>query len=97
MTSMGSDYWPQTAEGRLLCFMLALYGFGIFGYVTASLATFFIGRDAENQEAELAGALAIRELRAEIAALHARVAIATERKATLHVQALLYAHFLRFL
>jgi voltage-gated potassium channel len=41
MTSMGSDYWPQTAEGRLLCFRLALYGFGIFGYVTASLATFF--------------------------------------------------------
>src|SRR5512141_1270025 len=30
--------------------------FTIFGYVTATLATFFVGRDAENTEAELAGA-----------------------------------------
>jgi voltage-gated potassium channel len=37
--------------------------------VTATLATFFIGRDAENHEAELAGARSIEELRAEITAL----------------------------
>ena len=69
MTTMGSEYWPQTAEGRVLCLVLALYAFAVFGYVTATLATFFIGRDAENQEAELAGARAIEELHAEIAAL----------------------------
>jgi voltage-gated potassium channel len=33
-----------------------LYAFGVFGYMTATLATFFVGRDAENDEAELAGA-----------------------------------------
>src|SRR5690606_9988450 len=46
MTTLGSDYWPQTAEGRVLALLLALYAFAVFGYVTASLATFFIGRDA---------------------------------------------------
>ncbi|MCA1588928.1 MAG: ion transporter [Acidobacteria bacterium] len=69
MTSIGSEYWPRTGEGRVLCFLLSLYGFAVFGYVTATLATFFIGRDAEDQEAEVASAQSIKELRAEIAAL----------------------------
>jgi voltage-gated potassium channel len=69
MTTMGSDYWPRTAEGRVLCVVLALYAFAVFGYVMATLATFFIGRDAENQEAELAGDTSIKELRDEIASL----------------------------
>ena len=42
MTTMGSDYFPKTAEGRILCFLLALYAFVVFGYMTATLATFFI-------------------------------------------------------
>lgn len=69
MTTLGSEYWPRTGEGRLLCFLLALYAFSVFGYVTATLATFFVGRDAESAEGEVAGERAIRELRAEIAAL----------------------------
>ena len=32
MTTMGSEYWPQTAEGRVLCFLLSLYAFAVFGY-----------------------------------------------------------------
>lgn len=73
LTSLGSEYWPKTAEGRVLCFLLSLYGFAVFGYVTATLATFFIGRDAEDAGAELAGAKALDALRAEIAALHDEV------------------------
>jgi voltage-gated potassium channel len=69
MTTMGSDYWPRSAEGRALCLLLAMYGFAVFGYVTASLATFFIGRDAANPDAELAGADEIESLRVEVAAL----------------------------
>jgi voltage-gated potassium channel len=69
MTTMGSQYWPQTVEGRLLCFFLALYAFGVFGYVTAAFATFFVGRDAENDEAELAGAKQLAALREEVIAL----------------------------
>jgi voltage-gated potassium channel len=69
ITTMGSDYWPKSGEGRLLCLLLSVYGFAVFGYVTAVLSTFFIGRDAENPDGEVAGAREIRELRAEIAAL----------------------------
>ena len=73
LTSLGSEYWPRTAEGRVLCFLLSLYGFAVFGYVTATLATFFIGRDAEDERAEVAGAKSIEALREEIAALRAEV------------------------
>lgn len=45
LTTMGSDYWPQTAEGRLLCLLMALYAFAVFGYVTAAIAAYFVGRD----------------------------------------------------
>lgn len=70
LTTIGSDYFPQTAEGRVLCFILALYAFAVFGYITATLATFFVESDAEEREAEkptLAELqMEIKELRAEI-------------------------------
>ena len=53
----------------MLCVCLALYAFAVFGYVTATLATFFVGRDAENSEAELAGAKELAALREELLAL----------------------------
>lgn len=73
MTTMGSEYWPVTTEGRVLAFLLSIYAFAVFGYVTATLATFFIGRDAENKEAELAGSSDIEALHREITALRAEV------------------------
>lgn len=79
MTTMGSQYWPQTAEGRVLCVSLALYAFGVFGYVTATLATFFIGRDAENDEAELAGANQLAALREEVNALREEIRALSRR------------------
>lgn len=79
MTTMGSQYWPQTLEGRVLCVFLALYAFAVFGYVTATLATFFIGRDAENEEAELAGAKELVALREELAALREEIRALSQR------------------
>lgn len=70
MTTMGSEYWPQTPEGRFLCLMLAIYAFAVFGYVTATLASFFVNQDAQ-ADGELAGANALEALRREIAALRA--------------------------
>jgi voltage-gated potassium channel len=69
LATMGSEFWPRTAEGRILCFLLALYGFAVFGYITASFASFFVGRDAADAEAEVAGARDLAALREEIAAL----------------------------
>jgi voltage-gated potassium channel len=79
MTTMGSEYWPRTAEGRVLCVILALYSFAVFGYVTATLASFFIGRDAENEKAEVAGARSIEALRTEIKALRAEMRVLMSR------------------
>ena len=73
LTTMGSQFWPQTFEGRVLCFFLALYAFAVFGYVTATLATFFVGRDAENEEAELAGSIELTTIRDELRALREEV------------------------
>lgn len=73
LTTMGSDYFPRTAEGRALGLVLAVFGFAVFGYITASLATFFVGRDAADPQAEVAGQDALDALRAEIAALRADV------------------------
>jgi voltage-gated potassium channel len=59
----GSEAWPLTSEGRALAFVLAIFGYAVFGYVTATLATFFIGRDAEEKDAPVAGAKDIEELK----------------------------------
>jgi voltage-gated potassium channel len=66
ITSMGSEYWPKTLEGRILGFIISVYGFTVFGYFTAVLASFFIGRDAENKNAPVAGSKEIAELKDEI-------------------------------
>jgi voltage-gated potassium channel len=69
LTTMGSQFWPQTPEGRLLCLLLALYGFAVFGYITASFASFFVGQEAKSDKSEVAGAGDIAALRDEIRAL----------------------------
>ncbi len=80
MTTMGSQYWPQTVEGRVLCVFLALYAFGVFGYVTATLATYFVGRDAENDAAEVAGSAQLISLTEEIRALREEMRALAERR-----------------
>lgn len=45
MTTIGTDYWPQTVEGRILCWLLSVYAFAVFGYITAAFASYFIGLD----------------------------------------------------
>lgn len=83
LTSIGSDYFPQTAEGRILCFIIALYGFAIFGYVTATLATFFVQRDTEKREEEKHSEKpTLAELQTEIRDLRADIKqILTDRQA----------------
>ena len=69
LTSIGSDYFPRTAEGRMLCLILAIYGFAVFGYMTATLATFFLARDTEQTTEP-----SLRELKDEIAQLRQMLA-----------------------
>lgn len=74
LTTIGSDYFPQTAEGRVLCFILALYAFAAFGYITATLATFFVERDTEKREEEKPPEKpTLAELQTEIQQLRAEI------------------------
>ncbi len=52
----------------------------MFGYVTATLATFFGGRDAEDEEAELASAKSIAALHEEIVAMRAEIQSLSRQK-----------------
>ena len=45
MTTMGSDYFPKSTEGRLVALALAIYAFAIFGYITATVASLIIQAD----------------------------------------------------
>lgn len=69
VTTAGSEYHPSTPEGRGLALLITIFGYAIFGYVTAILASFFIGRDAEEKDAPIAGAKDVAELKNEINSL----------------------------
>jgi voltage-gated potassium channel len=78
MTTLGSGIWPQTPEGRLLGFLLSLYAFGVFGYTTAALATFFIGQEAEHEDVDLANKRNIENLNLEIRSLRQEINLLLE-------------------
>jgi len=69
MTSIGSEFWPDSPEGRILCFLLSVYGFAVFGYITAAFASFFVERDAAAPETQTLSTADISALRAEIESL----------------------------
>ena len=73
MTTMGSDYFPRTMQGRVLCVLLALYAFTVFGYVTATLATFFVDREAASPESDIPDQKGIEALRREVAGLRSEI------------------------
>jgi voltage-gated potassium channel len=79
VTTMGSEGWPLTPEGRALSLFLAIYAFAVFGYVTGTIATYFIGRDAADEHAEVAGRESVDRLRGEIAALREEIRALRER------------------
>ncbi len=64
-----NEFNPSSPEGKGLAFIIAVFGYTIFGYVTATFATFFIGRDAEEKDGPVAGAKDVEELRKTIQTL----------------------------
>lgn len=51
LTTMGSDYFPRTTEGRIIAWLLAVYAFAIFGYITATVAGLIVKSDKRKQVA----------------------------------------------
>jgi voltage-gated potassium channel len=76
MTTLGSDYWPRTAEGRVLTWLLAVYAFAIFGYITANIASYFLAQDqaGATPPGPPRDGAAATALHAELAALRQEVA-----------------------
>ena len=66
VTSIGSDFWPVTTDGRVLTLLLSTYGLAVFGYITASFASFFVGRDAEAPDGPVAWREVIERLACQI-------------------------------
>ena len=66
VTSIGSDFWPVTTDGRVLTLLLSTYGLAVFGYIIASFASFFVGRDAEAPDGPVAWREVIERLACQI-------------------------------
>lgn len=76
MTTLGSEYWPVTGEGRVLAWLLSLYGLAIFGYITATVASHFISQDSGSEAAREERAVTARDteqLRQEVIALRGQI------------------------
>lgn len=73
ITTIGSQYWPDTTQGRILAFLLSCYSLGVLGYITAALSSFLIGSKAAMKKEQTADTQAIKGLRDDVARLTAQV------------------------
>ena len=46
VTTINNDDDPVTGPGRIIALLVRIYAVSVFGYITASIATWFIGRNA---------------------------------------------------
>ena len=69
LTTIGSQSWPASHEGRILALLISIYGLAVFGYITASFASFFVGWDAEENGDRPASAREVAALAEQVAAL----------------------------
>ena len=74
LTSIASEYWPKSAERRLLCLLLWVYGFAVSGYMTASLASFLSAAMPNARPPNYRARPPSENLRAEILALRNELA-----------------------
>lgn len=72
LTTIASQYWPKTTEGRILALLLSGYALGVLGFITAALSSFLVGRDMEKEHARPRES-GIDGLRAEVARLSAQI------------------------
>lgn len=80
VTTVNSELYVVSTEARVIALLQRLYALSIFGYITASIASYLIGADASAQgdsEREAVLREEVRALRRELASV--RVALAETR------------------
>jgi voltage-gated potassium channel len=73
ITTLGSDYWPQTTEGRVLTLLLSIYAVGVFGFLAASLTSYFVGKEASDTKS-VKHTQALAALHREVVSLREEIA-----------------------
>lgn len=73
VTTLGSDYWPQTTEGRVLTLLLSIYAVGVFGFLAASLTSYFVGKEASDSKS-VKDKQALAALHSELVSLREEIA-----------------------
>jgi voltage-gated potassium channel len=73
ITTIGSQYWPNTSEGRILALLISAYSLGVLGYITAALSSFLLDSKAASKREETAQKQAIDALRDDVARLAIQV------------------------
>jgi voltage-gated potassium channel len=66
LTTMGSDYFPKSTEGRIIALLLAIYAFAIFGYITATVASLLVRVDESQKPSDAALVKELAVLRDDI-------------------------------
>lgn len=75
VTTVNSGAEPVTLEGRIVGFVLRLFGISVFGLITATITSFLLGRPVPERDNDVpAPSSELTALRQEIAALRADLA-----------------------
>jgi len=80
ITTLGSAYWPRTTEGRILAVLISLIAIGVFGYITAALASLLVGRVSAAGNGDVAAGADMRAVRRDIAELRREIRELTGRQ-----------------
>lgn len=78
VTTINNELYAVSTEARLLAILMRVFAVSVFGYITASIATYFIGTAQE----EAGERKETEALRAEIAALRLELAAARRQGGT---------------
>lgn len=82
VTTVNAEKYAVTIEGRIIGILVRLFALSVFGLLTASIASYFVGKDAEERAAPAAGATAAAELQAELTAVRQELANVQEQLRT---------------
>ena len=80
VTTINGEKYPVTLEGQIIGILVRLFALTIFSLLTASIASYFVGKDAEEREAPMAEAnAAAADLQAELTAVRQELAALREQ------------------